>query len=297
MSTPWPATGRRARADELDRLLPARRRHHHDLGRRGALARPAAATSSALKAHGDRRPALFDNFRPSGVKVHAGAPIIEEGMVEERLQGAWPRPASSCWARSASAGSRRATTPGEMVGLGAQVRHPVHHPHRRAVDPRLRPDRQGRRARGRRRHHRPHQRRPHRAARRPDPAACASSASAASRSCTTATSGRRCWRCAPRASSARLERVILGTDAPGRLRRPAARHPAHDRDAVGARRGAGRDRVLLRDRQHRAHARSRLRADRGRARGRFRAHRPRPARAGQDHPRERSSWATCPASA
>ncbi len=30
----------------------------------------------------------FDNFRPGGVKVLAGAPVIEKGMVEQRLQGA-----------------------------------------------------------------------------------------------------------------------------------------------------------------------------------------------------------------
>ncbi len=53
--------------------------------------------------------------------------------------------------------------------LGAQIRHQQHHPHRRPLDPRLRPDRQGHRAGGRHRRDRPYQRRPHRAARRSDP--------------------------------------------------------------------------------------------------------------------------------
>ena len=50
----------------------------------------------------------------------------------------------------------------------------------------------------------------------------------------------------------------------GRLRRAAARHLAHGVDAVLARRCAGRDRVLPRHRQHRADARARLRPDRDR---------------------------------
>lgn len=36
-----------------------------------------------LKAHAIASQRFFDNFRPSGVKVLAGAPVIEEGMVEQ----------------------------------------------------------------------------------------------------------------------------------------------------------------------------------------------------------------------
>ena len=69
-----------------------------------------------------------------------------------------------------------------------------------------------------------------------------------------------------------LNRVILGTDCAGRLRRAAARNPAHGVAAVLARRGAGGNRVLLRHRQHRADARAGLRHRRGRPRGGFRHH-------------------------
>ena len=66
---------------------------------------------------------------------------------------------------------------------------------------------------------------------------------------------------------------------PGRLGRAAARHPAHDRDAVEPRRHPGGAGVLLRDRQHRAHPRAQLRPDRGRPRRRLRVHGPRAAHA------------------
>ena len=36
-----------------------------------------------LKAHAITAQRFYENFRPSGVKVHAGAPIIEKGMVEQ----------------------------------------------------------------------------------------------------------------------------------------------------------------------------------------------------------------------
>ena len=36
-----------------------------------------------LKAHAITAQRMFSAFRPSGVKVHAGAPVIEHGMVEE----------------------------------------------------------------------------------------------------------------------------------------------------------------------------------------------------------------------
>ena len=80
-----------------------------------------------------------------------------------------PRPASSCSARSGSAASRTAPTARKMVAWARKYGIPVDHPHRRAIDPGLRPDRQGRRAGGGHRRHRPYQWRPHGAAGRPDP--------------------------------------------------------------------------------------------------------------------------------
>lgn len=49
----------------------------------------------------------FWNLRPGGVKVHAGAPVIECEMVEEDFKGSLP-PASSCSAKWVWAASRTA---------------------------------------------------------------------------------------------------------------------------------------------------------------------------------------------
>jgi enamidase len=68
--------------DGLDRFKSQRRRHHHDLGGRGPHAGPPARCRRPQGA-GDFRAAQFANFRPSGVKVHAGAPCIEPEMVEQ----------------------------------------------------------------------------------------------------------------------------------------------------------------------------------------------------------------------
>ena len=145
-----------------------------------------------------------------------------------------------------------------------------HHPYRRTVDSRLWADRQGRRARRRRGHHRPHQRRANGAAGSTRSSASAKVAVAGWRSFTTATSAPRC--CAAHGQGARS----AGARDPrhrraGRIRRAAARHPPHDLDAVIAGRRAGGDRLLLRHRQHGAHARPRLRDHRGGPRGGFRA--------------------------
>ena len=86
-----------------------------------------------------------------------------------------------------------------------------------------------------------------------------------------------------------LNRVILGTDAPagsgvqplGILRMVDA--------ARFARRGSRGGRLLLCDRQHGAHAGARLRAYRGRTRCRFRLHGSRAAFGGQDAARERAA--------
>ena len=83
----------------------------------------------------------------------------------------------------------------------------------------------------------------------------------------------------------------------GGLRRAAPGHPAHDRHAERARRRAGGDRLLLRHRQHRAPAQARLRPDRSGPRRRFRHHGQGPAHRRQGHPGKRRAWATSPASA
>ena len=75
----------------------------------------------------------------------------------------------------------------------------------------------------------------------------------------------------------------------GRLRRAAARHLAHGVAAVLARRRAGGNRVLLCHRQHRADARAGLRHCRGRPRGGFRHHGQGAAFGRQDHSRQRAA--------
>ncbi len=73
----------------------------------------------------------FDNFRPGGVKVLAGAPVIEKGMVEQDfadLAAAGVKLLGEVGLGSVKAGNE-AQADG---GLGAQARHPEHHPHRRA---------------------------------------------------------------------------------------------------------------------------------------------------------------------
>ena len=66
----------------LDRLDSARRRDDDDLGGRGAQpGRPRDIVG--LKAHAIFAQRAFSAFRVSGVKLHAGAPVIEPGMVEQ----------------------------------------------------------------------------------------------------------------------------------------------------------------------------------------------------------------------
>ena len=62
---------------------PARRRHHHDLRGRGAYARPAARRRRRSRRWRSSPSARSGHLRPGGVKVHAGAPVIESEMVEE----------------------------------------------------------------------------------------------------------------------------------------------------------------------------------------------------------------------
>ena len=151
----------------LDRFDAARRRHHDDLGRRGASARPPAR-----------------HRRPEGARDHRAAHVQQ--LPRQRRQAARRRAGDraghdragfqgACRSRREAArrsGPRRRQGRREREAdgrLGAQIRHPVDHPHRRPFDPRLGPDRRRRGARGRHRRRRPHQRRPHRAARPGDP--------------------------------------------------------------------------------------------------------------------------------
>ena len=134
---------------------------------RGAHARPAPRHRRPQGVGDHCAALLFRIFAPSGVKVHAGAPVIEPGMEEHDFQ------------ELAAAGVKlpRRGRPRRSQGrphrpqdgrLGAQIRPQQHHPYRRPVDPRLRPHRQGHRARGRYRRDRPYQRRPYGAAGRSD---------------------------------------------------------------------------------------------------------------------------------
>ena len=88
----------------------------------------------------------FANVRPAGVKVHAGAPILEAGARGAGLRRPAPRPVSTSSVRvglgSVKTGRRR----GPDAGLGAAARHGVDVPHRRAVDRRVERDPRGRRA-------------------------------------------------------------------------------------------------------------------------------------------------------
>ena len=171
----------------------------------------------------------FDRFRPGGVKVHAGAPVLETGHGRERL------PRTGRGRRHAAGRGRARRRQGRATSaadgrLGAQVRHPEHDPHRRPVDPGSGPDRHGRRAGGRRRRHRPHQRRPHRAARRQIRCLCEQlhardrAGPQRQRAAGAARAAHRDRAGPARARHPRHRRA-------GRLRRAAARHPADDRHA------------------------------------------------------------------
>ena len=66
----------------LDRQLPSWRRHHDDLGRRGPSARPAQGRGRRQGAR-DHRPARVPRASARAGSLHAGAPVLEKGMVEE----------------------------------------------------------------------------------------------------------------------------------------------------------------------------------------------------------------------
>ena len=128
----------------------------------------------------------FANFRPSGAKVMAGAPIAEKTMVEEDYAemaraGVTHDRRDRARHRQHRAGSQ------EACRLVPQARAADHHPHRRSVDSGLQPDQPRGGAGSQPRRHQPHQRRPHGAGHRATSASCASRPRAPSRSCTTAT--------------------------------------------------------------------------------------------------------------
>ena len=280
----------------LDRQLPARRRHHDDLGRRGASAGAAAGRRSGSRRWRSPRSARSRSFRPGGVKLHAGAPVLEQGMVEDDFKDmaeAGVRLLGEVGLGGVKAGRR-----GQADGrLGAQIRHPEHDPHRRAVDPGLGPDRQGRRARGRCRRHRPHQRRPYRAAGRSRSAACASNARAAIEIVHNGNEKAALYAMRTAIELGQPDRVILGTDSPagsgvqplGILRMIAMLCSLGE-----VRRG---DRLLLRDRQHRPHARARLRADRAAAARPISCSSTAPSTPPARRCWKACGWATCRASA
>ena len=222
----------------------------------------------------------FSSFRPGGVKVHAGAPVLEKGMVEDDFkemaaagvkllgevglggvkQGEEAK-RMVAWARKYGIQSTIHTGGPSIPGSGlidadvvleadADVIGHINGGHTALPIAQIR-------------------------------CLC--------EQCTRGDRGRAQRQCARRAlCDAHRDRTPpTGADHPRhrsarRLRRAAARHPADDRDAEQHRGDRRRDRVLLRDRQHRAPARARLRPDRARPRGRLRDHGPGPAHRRQD---------------
>ena len=89
----------------------------------------------------------FANVRPAGVKVHAGAPILELGLEEQDfadLAAAGVNLVGEVGLGLGQDGGRR----GADARLGAAARHGLDVPHRRPVDRRVERHPRGRRARG-----------------------------------------------------------------------------------------------------------------------------------------------------
>ena len=208
----------------------------------------------------------FHNFRPGGVKVLAGAPVIETGHGRIRLPGAGRRPASRCWARSGLGSVKAGAEARQMVAWARKhgIQSTIHTGGPSIPGSGL--DRQGRGAGSRRRRHRPHQRRPHRAARGARVRAVRALVTRHRDRAQRQREGRPSPPCTRARDRKCLHRVILGHRRAGRLGRAAAGDPADDRAAVEPGRHPGRAGVLLRHRQHGAHSRARLRADRTGAR-------------------------------
>ena len=127
----------------LDRVVPARRRHHHGVGRRGAPARPSEGRGRHQGA-GDHRAARVRRHargrrrrRGQGAGRRAGD-REGHGRVRLRRDGRGRRDAARRDRSGLGQGRRRGGADGR---LGASPRHPEHHPHRRPVDPGFRADR------------------------------------------------------------------------------------------------------------------------------------------------------------
>ena len=216
----------------------------------------------------------FANVRPAGVKVHAGAPILELGLEEARLRRAG-RGGRQPDRRGRPGLGEDGRPGGADARLGAAARHGVDVPHRRPVDRRVERDPRGRRARGAARHRRPHQRRHDRPPRRRHRAAGRERDGDRDRPLRQRPGG------APRDRARARDRRAGSRDPRQRRavgdRRRAARDPAHDGPPGLARRHRARDGRLPRHRQHRAGPPARDRDDRRRPRG---GHRPRRRPAG-----------------
>ena len=77
----------------------------------------------------------FHAFRPGGVKIYAGAPVIEHGMVEDDFKEL--AAAGVKILGEVGLGQRQRRQDRAPDGfMGAQIRHPEHHSHRRPVDSR-----------------------------------------------------------------------------------------------------------------------------------------------------------------
>jgi len=77
----------------------------------------------------------FHAFRPGGVKIYAGAPVIEPEW-SKKISKNWRRPESEFSAKlvgSVKDGKTRA----RMVSWARKIRHPEHDSHRWTIDPRL----------------------------------------------------------------------------------------------------------------------------------------------------------------
>ncbi len=92
----------------------------------------------------------FSNLRPAGVKVLAGAPVLEHGMEEQDFKDL-AEAGVSLLGEVGLGGVKQGEEAKKMVAWARKYAHPVHDPHRRTVDPRVRADRRRRGAGGRRR--------------------------------------------------------------------------------------------------------------------------------------------------
>ena len=240
---------------------------------RGEVHLPAGPGHRRPQGARDHRAARLPSSPSAGVKVIAGAPVLEKGVVHDFKELSRIRH-SAAGRGGPRVRSRPATKPPQMVAWRASTASAAPPFRTGGRDRQIRPDRQGHHARGQRRRHQPHQQQPHRVAVGARVRACASSSSGApSISSRRQRAHRRCRRaaCAPNWSVCR--RVILGADGPRRLRRAAARHAWHGRAAGEPGRRAGGRTDLLRHGNTASACATSIAADRSRPLRRFRAHR------------------------